>query len=121
MPVDPLRGLVHAGVAISLQTVDGNLVNQNIALIRESVTHRFPEPAAVRDDQSAVRPRAAVGARYLEKLIQVPIRVPPSREAICTDTSTFFSPNNVRRTRTASRRFVSACVPLHRTMPLPRG
>lgn len=47
------------------------------ALIREAVTHRFPEPAAVRDDQSAVRPRAAVGARYLEKLIQVPIRVPP--------------------------------------------
>lgn len=47
------------------------------ALIREAVTHRFPEPATVRDDQSAVRPRAAVGARYLEKLIQVPIRVPP--------------------------------------------
>jgi hypothetical protein len=46
------------------------------ALIREAVTHRFPEPA-LRDDQSAGLARAAVGARYLEKLIQVPIRVPP--------------------------------------------
>lgn len=47
------------------------------ALIREAVTHRFPELERQREDQSTGRPRAAVGARYLEKLIQVPIRVPP--------------------------------------------
>lgn len=44
------------------------------ALIREAVAYRFPEPVAGGADG---RPRASVGARYLEKLIQVPIRVPP--------------------------------------------
>lgn len=43
-------------------------------LIREAVAYRFPEQASLAGDG---RPRASVGARYLEKLIQVPIRVPP--------------------------------------------
>ncbi|MES2359502.1 MAG: P-loop NTPase fold protein [Gemmatimonadota bacterium] len=45
------------------------------ALIREAVAYRYPEaaPTASADE----RPRAAVGTRYLEKLIQVPVRVPP--------------------------------------------
>ena len=48
------------------------------ALIREAVTHRFPEPESnAAENPQGGRPRAAVGARYLEKLIQVPIRVPP--------------------------------------------
>jgi hypothetical protein len=47
------------------------------ALIREAVTHRFPEAESEGIDKQIARPRAAVGARYLEKLIQVPIRVPP--------------------------------------------
>lgn len=47
------------------------------ALIREAVTHRFPEPESDAIAPQAARPRAAIGARYLEKLIQVPIRVPP--------------------------------------------
>jgi hypothetical protein len=56
-------------------------------LIREAVTHRFREPEGdapmdVGDPDAGrvstgARPRAEVGARYLEKLIQVPIRVPP--------------------------------------------
>lgn len=45
------------------------------ALIREAVAYRFPEPASTPGAEA--RPRASVGARYLEKLIQVPIRVPP--------------------------------------------
>jgi hypothetical protein len=44
-------------------------------LIRDAVASRFAEsPAAGGLDG---RPRASVGARYLEKLIQVPVRVPP--------------------------------------------
>lgn len=45
------------------------------ALIREAVGYRFPEQAVAGVQDS--RPKASVGARYLEKLIQVPIRVPP--------------------------------------------
>lgn len=45
------------------------------ALIREAVAYRFPEAPSTGSLDG--RPRASVGARYLEKLIQVPIRVPP--------------------------------------------
>ncbi len=45
------------------------------ALIREAVGYRFAEPTPVLGAEG--RPRASIGARYLEKLIQVPIRVPP--------------------------------------------
>jgi hypothetical protein len=47
------------------------------ALIREAVTQRFPDHAGAADGEDGTRHRAAVGARYLEKLIQVPVRVPP--------------------------------------------
>lgn len=47
------------------------------ALIREAVAQRFPELAGAADGEDGTRQRAAVGARYLEKLIQVPVRVPP--------------------------------------------
>lgn len=42
-------------------------------LIREAVSSRYPEPVTSGLDGR----RASVGTRYLEKLIQVPIRVPP--------------------------------------------
>jgi hypothetical protein len=45
------------------------------ALIREAVAYRYPEQAPIPGAEE--RRRAPVGARYLEKLIQVPVRVPP--------------------------------------------
>ena len=45
------------------------------ALIREAVAYRYPD--AVLTSGAEERPRASVSTRYLEKLIQVPIRVPP--------------------------------------------
>jgi hypothetical protein len=47
------------------------------ALIREAVAQRYPEPAQIVAGRERDRERASVGARYLEKLIQVPVRVPP--------------------------------------------
>lgn len=44
-------------------------------LIRDAVASRFSESPATAGLDG--RPRASVGARYLEKLIQVPVRVPP--------------------------------------------
>jgi hypothetical protein len=48
-------------------------------LIRQAVAQRFPEVPVDSDAAAArtERPRAAVGARYLEKLIQVPVHVRP--------------------------------------------
>ncbi len=45
------------------------------ALIRDAVAYRFPETSMQAGADG--HPRASIGARYLEKLIQVPIGVPP--------------------------------------------
>lgn len=46
------------------------------ALIRDAVRYRYPDGAALAPGVEE-RPRAPVSTRYLEKLVQVPIRVPP--------------------------------------------
>lgn len=53
----------------------GFVITADEALIREAVASRFAETQITAGGES--RPRASVAARYLEKLIQVPIRVPP--------------------------------------------
>lgn len=47
------------------------------ALIRDAVAQRFPERRSSDALDETPRSNTLIGARYLEKLIQVPVRVPP--------------------------------------------